>query len=238
VAVVRDRQAAAYYAARDDVTTAPLPWDRLYLLLLPPGTHEGVDAALLAAQGAATPAENRPWSRLDFHGCSEHGCPQLHGPTVGGILPPLDPDPVLADLRAAQLHLPADDPDARALAERVAAFAGTDLTLVADRDLDQAAALQLADGAAYLVRLDACYPDPCLTLASLLARADWLQQHVAQQNDACDAAERLIADQRVVPLVQTRARLIWQGPLAGLGLTHDGALLVAGLGRARPEATP
>ena len=42
----------------------------------------------------------------------------------------------------------------------------------------------------------------------------------------------------VVPLVQTRARLVWRGSLAGLRLAHDGALLVAGLGRARPEATP
>jgi hypothetical protein len=238
LAVVRDRRAASYYDGRDGVASAPLPWDRLYVLLVPPGAPGlGAEASLLA-RGAGTPAEHRPWSRLDFHGCRDRGCPQLHGPTVGVFAPPLDPDPALAVLRARQLHHLAADPDARSLAERLAAFAGADLTLVGERDLDLAAALQLADGAGYVVRVDACYPDACLTVASLLARADWLQQQIGEGHDACAVASRLVDEGLAIPLIQTRARLVWRGPLAGLRLAHDGTPLVSGLGRTRPEATP
>ena len=81
-------------------------------------------------------------------------------------------------------------------------------------------------------------PRPACTAAALVARADWLQQELDEDDDACRATERLVSWRRAIPLVQTRARLLWRSPLAGLELSHDGALLVAGLGRAPAEATP
>ncbi|HOX24744.1 MAG TPA: ABC transporter substrate-binding protein [Candidatus Krumholzibacteria bacterium] len=239
LAVIRDRRAAEYYDQLPGVRSAPLPWDRLYALLLPPG-REISDAGLaLAAQGAATVAENRPWRSLDFHGCRATPCPQLQGPTLGGPARPEGPEPpLLAAPGAGRLAYRDDDADARALAERAAAFLGAGFALGPCDGPALAGALQAADAAAYVVRLDACYPTACLALASLLARADWLQREAAGTTDACAAAARLVASRRVVPLVVTRNRLVWQAPLAGLALTHDGAILVGHLGRARPAETP
>ena len=41
LAVIRDRRAAAYYAQVAGVRSAPLPWDRLFVLLEPPGRVAG-----------------------------------------------------------------------------------------------------------------------------------------------------------------------------------------------------
>jgi len=238
LAVIRDRRAAAYYAQVAGVQSAPLPWDRLFVLLEPPGREAGAAAAALAALDAVTPAESTPWRKLDFHGCSPSPCPQLRGPTLGPVAPPLDLDPALGALGAGRLVLPAGAPDARALAERAAAFLGGGLDLAPCDGPALARALQAGDARAYLVRLDACYPSACLLLAALLARADWLQQGVSENADPCAAAAQLVDAGWATPLVATRGRLVWRSPLAGLALAHDGALLVGGLGRAQPPETP
>jgi len=238
LAVIRDRHAAAYYDEIDGVDSAPLPWDRIYILLTPPGASLNGHAAARAISDAACPAESRPWTDLDFHGCRGTACPQLHGPTVGVVAPLLDPDPAVTVLDSRRLYHPADDPDARTLAERVAAFAPDDLDLRPADDASLSLALQQGDAAGYVVRLEACYPTACHTVAALLARADWLQSGAAELADACSAASELTDNDWAIPLIQTRARLVWRSPVVGLRLTHDGALLVAGLGPARLEATP
>ncbi len=238
LAVIRDHRAAAYYAEIDGVQSTPLPWDRIYVLLVPPDRDLAGRAAALSTRQAVTPAESRPWDQFCFHGCGRATCPQLHGPTVGIVTPPRDPDPALTALEIRRLVHPAHDPDARALAERIVAFADTPLELQSADGPELAAALQHGSAGAYVVRLEACYPTACLTTAALVARADWLQRDIAEMSDARAAGGRLQAWQRAIPLVQTRPRLIWHSRLAGLALTHDGALLVAGLGRTAPEATP
>ena len=236
--VIRDRQAAAYYDEIDGVDSAPLPWDRIYLLLTPPGADLDGSAAARAVRDAACPAESRPWTDFDFHGCRDDGCPQLHGPTVGVVPSLWDPDPAVTAISGSRLYHPADDPDARTLAERTAAFSPGGLTLQPAAAASLSRALQQGDAAGYVVRLGAYYPTACHTVAALLARADWLQAGTADLADACAAASELADTNRAIPLIQTRARLVWRSPVVGLRLTHDGALLVSGLGPAPPEATP
>jgi hypothetical protein len=241
LAVIRDRRAADYYAELDGVEGVALPWDRLHVLLVPPASALDAGAVAAAASQAVTPAESRPWDRLDFHGCAAGACPQLHGPTVGVTTPPRDPDPALLAVESSRFYHADGDPDARALAERAAAFAGVSVDLHEAGPEELARVLQNGEAAAFVVTLDACYATACLTLAALAARADWLQQELDEDLDACAAARALQARGRAIPLVQTRARMVWRAPLAGLALAHDGALLVAGLGRPpapEAEATP
>jgi len=238
LAVIRNRHAAAYYQEIEGVQSGPLPFDRLYVLLVPPRSGLDTKAAFQANHGTVTPAESRDTRSLDFHGCRPLSCPQLHGPTLGLSSPLLDPDPALNALVERRLVFAANDPDALALAERVDAFLEANLELHAAKGLDLGRDLLNGRAAAYVVKLEAQYPTACLTMASLLARADWLQQRVSQEIDACAASKELARDGLVVPLVQTRQRLVWRGPLVGLRLAHDGALLVDGLGPAKEEITP
>ena len=236
LAVIRNRHAAAYYHEIDGIHSAPLPWDRIYVLLIPPGANLNGPATARAVSDAACPAESRPWADLDFHGCRGAKCPPLHGPDIDLVTPLLDPDPAVTVLNERRLYHPADDPDARALAERAVAFAPAEFALQPADAASLSLALQRADAAGYLVRLNANYPTACHTIAALLARADWLRSGTADPADVCTAANELTHNHWAIPLIQTRARLIWRSPVVGLRLTHDGALLVAGLGPAPPKA--
>ncbi len=235
LAVFREQRAADYYAGLDAVHTAPLPWDRLYLLLLPP------DGGVAVGSGAAprshepiTPAESEPRVSPFLHECRPVPCAwSLEAPSRAES-PPRDPDPALFSLQRGQLLHAAADRDARALAERFAALLpGIDLPVAVDEPTLTAS---LRDGFAsgYVLRLEAGHAGACLGLGALLARCAWLRQDLAAARDACQATDRLSRGGRVVPLVATRARLAWRGALGGLSLTHDGVPLVAGLGTAAP----
>lgn len=240
--VIRDHAAAGFHATRAGVRAAPLPWDRIHALLLPARSPVPADAARALARDPAlpraAPADHARWDALFFHGCQDAACPQLSGPTVSSVAPPRDPDPAVRAIAAGRLVHPADDPDARALAERAAAFLPADLRVRGVAGRAFAHALQAGDAGAYVVALDACYPDACPTLAALLARADWLQAGAGEGDDPCAAARRLLADGWVVPLTRSRPHLVWRGPLGGLELAHDGTPLVHGLGPARPAELP
>ncbi len=243
VAVIRDRGAAAYYRDVPGVASAPLPWDRLLVLLTPPRMDTVATPAhpTLEAMSEATAAEARPWERLLFHTCESGPCPQLAGP--------IDPgdgratalwDPLYGAAAAHEIMYAEGDVDARAIAERVTAFAGADRRPRAVPPTDLAAAIASGTASGYVVTLRATFPTACLTLSSLLGRAAWLQAAVAGEraDDPCVVAERMVASGVAEPLVQTRARLVWRGHLAGLRLGHDGTPWLATLGRARPGSLP
>lgn len=240
LAVVRDRRALDYYAEVPDVRRTALPWDRKYVLVTSPELSlPGVGGATLAA-AEVTLADGRPTDHLTFRRCDpDVGCPQLHGPTVSVFSPPFDRDPALAALTRNRLYHLAGDPDAAALAARVAAGLLPGLRTTAVGAVNLARALQDDEGGAYIVRLDACYPAPCLTLAALLAHAHWLQATLPTElDDPCEATRLLRTSGRALPLVDTRAHLVWRGPLAGLALAHDGTPLLGTLSVAAGEATP
>jgi len=240
LAVVRDRHALDYYEEVQDVRQAALPWNQMYVLMVSPRLPRPLTDATGLAAAEATLADARQASDLVFRRCRSHaGCPQLHGPTVSVFAPPIDPDPALAALTQRRLYHRAGDADAAALAARVTAGLLPDLRTTAASAVNLARALQDDEGGAYIVRQDACYSSPCLTLAALLAHAHWLQAILpADLDDPCEASRLLGLSGLVIPLVETRAHLVWRGPLAGLKLAHDGTPLLATLATAAGEAAP
>lgn len=239
LAVIRSRTALDYYTQRPDVRQAPLPWSRKYILLLPPPGRWLATGGTALAAADVTPADSRNTERLTFRRCEPAGCPQLHGPTVAVFTPPLDPDPALDAMQSRNLLHVADDDDAAALAARISARLLPDARVRAVSQDDLARALQDIDAAAFVIRLDACYPTPCLTTAALLAHASWLQAALGEElDDPCDAAHVLLASGLALPLADTRAHVVWRGSVAGLTLAHDGAPLLATLGVTGAEATP
>ena len=237
--VIHSRAAVDYYAQLPDVRRTALPWSHKYVLLVPPTSQLTPASAVRLAAADVTVADGRNTERLTFRRCRPGGCPQLHGPTVTVFTPPLDPDPARDMLQAHHLYHLAGDADAAALAARVAARLLPDAQVRPLPQTDLARSLQDQEGAATIVRLDACYPTPCLSTAALLAHGPWLQAALPEDlNDPCEAARLLLNSGRALPLADTRAYLVWRGPLAGLALAHDGTPLLATLAVAAAEATP
>ncbi|MBD3222365.1 hypothetical protein GF314_14090 [bacterium] len=239
LALVRERRALDFYGELGSVRQAPLVWDRKHVLLVPPQLDVSPALGARFAGASATVADGRDTDRLTFRRCREVACPQLHGPTMRVIAPPLDPDPARVVPRLAPVVHDAADPDAAALAARVAALLPERPTVRALPSAAVGRTLQGLDPALVVVRLDACYPSPCLTLAALLAHAHWLQAAVPEADiDACRAARVLLDGGHAIPLADTRAHVVWRGPLAGLELGHDGTPLIATLGVAASAVTP
>lgn len=239
LAVVRDRRAVAFYAQLAGLRTAALPWNRIYLLAVPPGSRLDTGPVRAAGFAGSTTSDSRPWSTLNFHPCRPGTCPQLQGPTVGFTAPDRDRDLVVWRPTGYRLHHLAVDADARGLAERIVAFQRDGFLVEALPGLELAGALQAGQAAGFVLHLDAGHVTACLQLGALLARANWLQQGALDPDqDPCRAGERLRAAGLVLPLVACRDHLVWRGELAGLALAHDGALLVGGLGPALPAVTP
>ena len=257
--VVRQLQDVAFYDAAPGYRALPLPWDRLYLLVLPPEQRDlGAGRWLTAAgrltlPGDITGVSTRTWSSLAFPGGGATGCPQLTGPVTTSSAAPLDWELADQNLAADVVLYRADDPGARELAERLVALAGPGARVASLRRESFAFALQWQMTGACVLALDHEFPSSCLQLASLLGRAAWLQKAAlvrprnlptetlaaAEQWDAYDrptssgAAARLAAADVARPLALCRPWLVVRGELAGLRLDYDGTPLLAGLGRPR-----
>jgi hypothetical protein len=135
---------------------------------------------------------------------------------------------------------PESDPDARLLAERIAA----DLSLGRDRRVAEAAAVSrtreeflasVLRGTefAYLFPLERNDPERGLAVRELTARAPWLVRGLeegmgsapsppTESIDPHEIAERLVRAGLVVPLVLTRPQLVYRHGLAGGSLNGAG----------------
>lgn len=237
IALIRDWRATDFYAELPGVRSAALPWDRKYVLLVPPDVEIPSTLGARFTSAGTTVARSRDTDRLVFRHCRPTSCPQLHGPTVGVITPPTDRDPALIGPDAIPIHHAGDDADAAALAARTAALLPGRPPLRAESIGSLARSIQRETRGAFVVRLEACYPAPCLTVAALVAHADWLQSAFTG-HDPCEALRQLTDGGRVIPLADTGADLVWRGPLAGLALAHDGTPLLATIGVAASEVQP
>lgn len=204
--VARDRDVLDYYRALDGVRLVALPWDRLYLLLVPPDQDQrererwytGWQAFDLARDVVAAVAEP---ARVPFFVPPEGRiCPQLTGPVERVSWPSFDwPDIATARDRDMLLH-PRGDADGRRLAERLAVVAARLLRPAPERPgagplqppyppapgaapqavavpaVDWAGAVQSGRAGAYLYPLRRQYPTACLQFSSLLGLSDWLQR--------------------------------------------------------------
>lgn len=218
-------------AASEGGMTAHLPWNRIALFLCPAG---GAEAARWTADprlGEALP-DAAPAATLVFPGVWGATCPQLAGPTAGRDAPA--PADSAGAPPAGHLLYPEADPLAREMARRLAASGGGEAVGVGAADWPVA----LRDGRAtgYVLSVSRCFASPCLQLAALLGSASWLQNAAMGGGSAAPAetARRLIATGVATPLVTTRSRLMIRPGVVGLRAAPDGALLLAGAGRAGP----
>ena len=191
--VTSDPAAVAYAATRPDLVSAPLAWDRAYLLVSPNGPVPN-----------ATPADSAlRWLRVELATDAvrvearpaEDPC-RAAGPAATGASPPA-PMPE----RSPRILYDGDDPVAGSLAARLVALA-----------------------ASHPGRLRGVAPDLAAAGAALgaagVARARLVQEIAARRAlafviavparaaGACDALESGRGDITVIPLVETRARVI------------------------------
>lgn len=243
--VVRELSAVRFYRELADHNVVPLPWDRLYLLLCPPGADgRGLRRWHEAATGLA------PATDLTSVTAAAWDLPTLPGGESGAL--PLGPaqappnltrlDSPLARARLDSLTVihPADDSAAEELSGRLAALAGRPTRTLGLDDGDLETALAWAMPGACVLPVHPAYADPALQLADLVGRRDWLaaalqgldtgDNLVAAEREAGASVTELAARGLVLPLAVTRPWLVHRGPAAGLALDCDGTLRLSGLG--------
>ena len=205
--VTRDRAAVAYYRGRGGARPVDLPWDRWYYLLVPPEDPgqdprdrrrwaAGWNRRELAREVAVARAEP---AEFFAYAPRIRACSAL--PPRVPVRPRVDLDAVsIQGQRDVDLVLwPADDPDARRLAERLAAVAARPLrpadqlpgrgpltppvppaegvapVAAAVAPASLAAQVQAARAGAMVVPWPRRTASPCLELARLLSLARWLR---------------------------------------------------------------
>jgi len=199
ILVSGDPEVLSYATGRSDLTTVPLPWDRVYVLLSPlPLTIGDTARAGLARDVVRTDA--RP-ARGSYWWMAGPAC--LTGDTVAA-------SPATGSSPAPVVYYPHDDAAARGLAERLVAlgFLGPlgRASGVAAADLDVRFA---AGGASYLVPLPHEALAPCHAVADLAARAPWLTSDPSRH---------------ITALVETRRRAIVRRGGSSFTVDWDGTL--------------
>lgn len=236
VVLTRDPGLLAYAEAFERLSVRPLPWDRTYLLLVPPGPsgepstgRRGLPApeaptelrrslARFAVRGAARPAPLDGW-------WSRGGCPAAvlgpgpDGPDVARRgSGPAGRRPSSGRTAGALVH-PRGDVAAADLAGRLVALAargeegglswapaGAPARTAPRRPVRFERSLRDGAGAGFLLPVPHRALDPCRARSRLIERVPWLQRPGA----------------RIVPLVTTRAGLAVRRGLAGLRIDWDG----------------
>lgn len=192
---------------------AALPWDRLYLLLLPrPGAvdaGEAVASLLDGREAVCAPAT------FQFPDADPTPCPQIAAPSPGAATTAA-PSPRIAR--------PREDRLAGLLAERLVSPVAAAPDSV---EWERWPLILRAGGAeALVVPVHRCFPSACLQVSALLGAAPWLRD-AALAGGAADAqtvAARLAATGHVVPLLMTRPHVAVRASLAGVRFEHDGTL--------------
>jgi hypothetical protein len=196
ILVSGDPEVLSYATGKSDLTTVPLPWDRVYVLLSPLRLTIGdtVRAGLArdVVRTDARPARGRYWWMAG------PACPT--GDTVAAT--GSSPTPVV--------YYPQGDAAARGLAERLVALGfmgqGGRASGIAAVDLDVRVA---AGGASYLVPLPREALAPCHAVADLAARAPWLTSDPSRH---------------ITALVETRRRAIVRRGGSSFTVDWDGTL--------------
>ena len=200
ILVSGDPEVLSYATGRGDVTTVPLPWDRVYALLspLPPTIGDTVRAGLArdVVRTDARPARGNYWW------LAGPACPTADTVAAIRVAPGSSPAPVV--------YYPQGDAAARGLAERLVALG---LMGPAGRASGVAAAdfggRFAAGGASYLVPLPREALAPCHAVADLAARAPWLTSDPSRH---------------ITALVETRRRAIVRRGGSSFTVDWDGTL--------------
>jgi len=252
-------EAVRFYTALAEFDATALPWNRLYLLVCPPGRNPAGSTRWVAPALELDPAVEltriaaRSWPEIILPAGVGSACPQLTGPVATGGSARLDWG--LDDLLPDENVLVYDhaDPGARELAQRLAALGDERIRTAGLPRSAVDFSLQWEMAGACVVPMDLDFSTTCLQLASLLGRAAWLQEaaltgrippgDVRLDPESLAAAERLDPDAGrdpcgnlvrlglVRPLALTHCWLIARGELGGVHLAYDGTPWLTGLGR-------
>ncbi len=265
LARVGDLATVRFYRELPGYAPAPLPWNRLYLLICPPSANRNGAARWTGPAGQLNPAGEltraaaRDWTGIVFPAGASGGCPQLAGPIAASSSARRDWDleDRLPDPQA--LVFDRHDPAAAELAGRLTALGDGNRHTVAVAADALPFVLQWQMAGACLIPLDLHFPTPCLQLATLLGKASWLQlaalgeivdsstldgESLAsaergarhlEQIARLDPADRLYEMNLVRPVALTHPWLITRGELGGLRLSFDGTPLLSGLGKTTPR---
>lgn len=260
--IVRETEDVRFYRQAPGYEAHPLPWDRLYLLVLPPEANPEGGRAWLAAADRIDPRRDvtlvdaRSWYDIVLPGGGTEACPQTSGPIASGNSARLDWNLERKKPGPSTLMYPAGMVGARELAHRLVALAGKPARAESLAPDGIQFVLQWQMTGAVILPLDLAYPTGCLQLATLLGKAAWLQDAALGGGDSARApnslgdAERLATSDPsspterlhrlglVRPLGLSRPWLIARNGLAGLDLDFDGTPRLEGLGPAVPTATP
>jgi hypothetical protein len=199
--VTDDAAALSYAASRPELATRPLPWDRTYLLLAR-GSVPAVTSAWReslardAVHVDARPAEAPAWWTA-FPACV--GPP----PEGAGAAP--------APISRPLIVYPRDDATARDLAGRLVALEGEGggpaVRVAGLAPGELAAALASGQSAQVVIPAPRDVPGPCRAVQRLVAQAPWLS---------------LVT--QIVPLVDTRRRVVWRRGAAAFTMDWDATL--------------
>jgi hypothetical protein len=200
ILVSGDPEVLSYAAGKSDLTTVPLPWDRVYVLLSPlPLTIGDTARAGLARDVVRTDA--RP-AHGSYWWMAGPACPTSDTVTASLAATSSNPAPVVSYLQG--------DAAARGLAERLVALGlmgpGGRASGVAAADFEARFA---AGGASYLVPLPREALAPCHAVADLAARAHWFTSDPSRH---------------ITALVETRRRAIVRRGGAAFTVDWDGTL--------------
>jgi len=228
--VTSDPTVTSYAAARPDMQSLPLPWDKTYVLLVPRHTQAGASSGTSAAdsvraalardavRGDARPTMPPYWWR-ETRGCTADAPGQTRAPISS------------LQSSATRIVYRSDDAVARQVAQRLVALAampgaggsGSLLATLAPElavgraltadGLDASgfvAAMAGGQALAYVEALPARPVAPCQRIQGLLAAAPWLPGASA-----------------VIPLIDTHARAIMRADRLSFVIDWDGVLRIA-----------
>jgi hypothetical protein len=264
LALVRDMDAVGFFDAAPGFQAVPLPWNRQYLLICPPemnprGADHWVQAAAKFDAGRdVTAVSARAWNEITFPAGDPQFCPSLNGPVTDVGSAKLEWNLARKILDQNVLVYPENDPGAREMANRLGALTGSSVRTASLPAEGADFALQWQMAGAFVLPLDQQYPTGCQQMATLLGKADWLQDAALGRSDHSPESlagadqtaaetdwtpsEALSSQDMVRPLGLSRPWLVVRGSLAGLDLLYDGTPRLAGLGAAAKapagEATP
>jgi len=253
--LVRELEDVRFFDDAPATTTWPLPWDRLYLLVMPPAANPDGPGRWLSAARRVDPGRDvtrvstRAWPEIVLPGGGSGSCPQVSGPVATGSSAKLEWGLEDLELDENVVVFPANDAGAEEFAHRLTALTGGPGRAVALPGAGLAFALQWQMAGACVVPLNLDFPTGCLQLATLLGKAAWLQEAAlgtrptGDSNSLGDAdrlvpaagpspTDALVQQGLVRPLGLSRPWLVSRGSLAGIVLDFDGTPLLAGLGTA------
>ncbi|RKZ17910.1 hypothetical protein DRQ50_04545 [bacterium] len=228
--LVRDRVSVDFYRELNGYEVAPLPWNRLHLLVISNEVDQETDRRLRDAAAALDPARD-----LDRTSAVPWTFPTLPGGPVARIpVGKVDPVPqqgrLDSELARTRLDVQTvvhdrNDPAAAELAGRLTALAGSGIRTVGLTGHDTATALQWRLAGAGVLTIAPAFADPALQLADLAGRFIWLGKSAR-------------AVERIVPVAVSRPWLVTRGGVTGMEFGGDGTIHLSGLGAVSGPAVP